>query len=68
MSTAKAPAAPSGRICDKQTSRHLSNFIHPDQTGFLKGRFLGKNIRKALKMIHYTETKDIIGLILTIDF
>ena len=45
---------------------HLSNLIHPDQTGFLKGKFIGKYIRKALEMVHYAE--DITGLILTIDF
>ena len=46
----------------------LSNLIHEDQTGFLKGRFIGENIRLIYDILHYTEDRDIPGMLLLIDF
>ncbi len=44
------------------------NLIHSDQTGFLKNRFIGENIRKTLDLIEYTEQEDIPALLISIDF
>ena len=34
------------RIC-----KYLTKIIHPDQTGFIKGRFIGENIFKLLNIM-----------------
>ena len=46
----------------------LPKLINNDQTGFLKGRFIGENIRLIDSIIHYANTKQIPGLLLFIDF
>jgi len=39
-----------------------------DQQGYIKNRYLGYNIRQIQDMIDYTETLDIDGVILFLDF
>ncbi len=46
----------------------LKNIIHNDQTGFLKGRYIGENIVKICDIINYCEEEDIPALLITIDF
>ena len=46
----------------------LTNLINHDQTGFLKGRFIGENIRLIDCIIQYATEKNIPGLLLFIDF
>ena len=46
----------------------LPKIINNDQTGFLKGRFIGENIRLIDSIINYTNTEQIPGLLLFIDF
>ena len=46
----------------------LPNLIDNDQTGFLKGRFIGENIRLIDSIIKYTAAKNILGLLLFLDF
>ena len=45
-------------------------FITPnnDQTGFLKGRFIGENIRLIDSVVNYTAAKNIPGLLFFLDF
>ena len=45
----------------------LPNLINHDQTGFLKGRFIGENIRLVDCIIQYAKEKNISGLLLFID-
>ena len=45
----------------------LHSLIHSDQTGFLKGEYIGNNIRLILDVIDYTDTSDIPGAILLLD-
>ena len=47
---------------------HLHKLISNDQTGFLKGRFIGENIRLIDSVVNYTATKNIPGLLLFLDF
>ena len=47
---------------------HLHKLINNDQTGFLKGRFIGENIRLIDSIVNYTATKNIRGLLLFLDF
>ena len=46
----------------------LPNIINHDQTGFLSGRYIGENIRTLYDLMAYTETNNIPGLLLLIDF
>lgn len=48
--------------------RVLPKLIDNDQTGFLKGRFIGENIRLIDATINYTSFKNIPGLLLFLDF
>ena len=46
----------------------LPNLINYDQTGFIKGRFIGENIRLIDSIICYAKEKNIPGLLLLLDF
>lgn len=46
----------------------LPKLIDPDQTGYIKERFIGENIRTISDLIAYTNLKNIPGLILLVDF
>jgi len=63
--------------CDYKTAtKAISNrikavipkLINHGQTGFLKGRFIGENIRLIDNIINYTSQQNIPGLLLFIDF
>ena len=45
----------------------LDKIIHCDQTGFIKGRFIGENIRLVYDIMHYTEIIQVPGLLMLID-
>ena len=45
----------------------IPKLINHDQTGFLKGRFIGENIRLIDSIINYTSQQNIPGLLLFID-
>ena len=46
----------------------LPTIIHPSQTGFMKDRYIGFNIRLILDLIDYAEQENKPGLIFSIDF
>ena len=46
----------------------LPDLISCDQTGFMKGRFIGENIRLIDYVIRFTKEKNIPGLLLFLDF
>ena len=46
----------------------IPKLINNDQTGFLKGRFIGENIRLIDNIMNYVSQKNIPGLLLFIDF
>jgi hypothetical protein len=46
----------------------LDKIIDNDQTGFIKGRYIGENIRLIYDIMQYTEHHEIPGLLLLIDF
>ena len=46
----------------------LPYLINNDQTGFLKGRFIGENIRLINSVIDYAEKQNTPGLLLFVDF
>ena len=60
------------KILTKALALRLCNvlpfLIHSDQTGYLKSRFIGENIRVIDDIITYTSMKNIPGIILAVDF
>ena len=57
----------SGSIADR-IKQVLDKLISTDQTGFIEGRFIGKNSRLVYDLLQFTEEKHIPGLLLLIDF
>ena len=48
--------------------RVLPDIINNDQTGFLKGRSIGENVRLLNSVISYAEQQNVPGMLLFIDF
>ena len=46
----------------------LPKIIHNSQKGFMKGRYIGDNLRTLFDILSYTKSEDIPGLIVAIDF
>ena len=46
----------------------LPQLIHTDQTGFMKDRFIGQNIRLLCDLLEQTELKNIPGVLLQLNF
>ena len=46
----------------------LSSIIHPDQKGFVAGRYIGEVIRTTYDIIHLAKENNLAGLLLCIDF
>jgi len=57
----------SGSIANR-LKQHINKLINNDQTGFIKGRFIGENTRLIYDILKYTEENNIPGLLLLIDF
>ena len=56
------------KVIAKRIERVLPSIIHPDQTGFMKGRYIGQNIRLINDIIQQTELQKIPGILLFLDF
>ena len=60
------------KIVAKVLANRLKNVLHHlishCQTGFLKGRFIGENIRLALDIIDFTNLNNIPGFMVLLDF
>ena len=56
------------KVIAKRIKRVLPSIIHPDQTGFMKGRYIGQNIRLINDIIQQTELQKIPGILLFLDF
>ena len=46
----------------------LSSIIHPDQTGYLKGRYIGENVILLFGVIEHAQENEIPGLLFFADF
>ena len=46
----------------------LPKIINEDQTGFIKGRTIGENIKLIDNIIQYTDKNKMFGLLLFLDF
>jgi len=46
----------------------LSKLVHSDQTGFVKGRYIGENIRMIIDAMEHTKSNNIPGILVSLDF
>ena len=46
----------------------ISSLVHTDQVGYIKGRYIGENIRKIEDIINYTSLKNVPGTLALINF
>ena len=46
----------------------LSDIINTDQTGYIRGRYIGCNVRNIIDLYDYAESSDTGGAIISIDF
>jgi len=46
----------------------IHKIVSPHQTAYIKGRYIGYNIRSVLDILEYTDKKQIPGLLLCLDF
>ena len=46
----------------------ISDMVHPDQTGFIKGRYIGENIRLIIDLMEHMDHQQMKGLIIQCDF
>ena len=53
----------SAAIAERIIKPYLENLISKNQTGFLKGRYIGESTRLIYDIMHYTETNHFIALI-----
>ena len=57
----------SGCIADR-IKPVLNQLIHPDQKGFVAGRYIGEVVRSTYDIMHYAKENNLPGLLLCIDF
>ena len=56
------------KVLANRLKRVLPKLVNSDQTGFIKGRFIGENIRLIDGIINFAAAKNIPGLLLFLDF
>ena len=55
------------RAIAKRIELKLPKLVHPDQTGFIKGRYIGQNMRLLNDLMEFTESNQLPGILLFID-
>ena len=56
------------KVIAKRVEKVLALLINPDQTGFMKGRYIGQNIRLINDILEQTKLQNIPGILLQLDF
>ena len=52
----------------KRLEKVLPKIINPNQTGYIKGRFIGENVRLIQDAMFHTKQKEISGIAIFLDF
>ena len=55
------------KVLSNRLKIHLKDLIHPDQNGFVKGRYIGDNIRLLFNAIDFIDINDLSGAVLSLD-
>ena len=56
------------KVFANRLQKVISNIISNDQVGYVKGRYIGENIRTMLDILEITTQNDLTGLLVLIDF
>ena len=56
------------RATAKRIEWKLPKLVLSDQTGFVKGRYIGQNVRLLNNLMEFTESNKLPGILLFIDF
>lgn len=56
------------KVIADRIKKHLDNLINHDQTGFMKGRYIGENIQNIINIMEHCNTEDISAMLVFIDF
>ena len=56
------------KILSTRLQTVITNLINPDQSGYIKGRFIGQNLRTIIDIIEHTNNENIKGFIIFLDF
>ena len=56
------------KILADRIKKCLPYLIDEDQTGFIKGRYIGQNVTNIIDLLNYTEENDIPALLVSIDY
>ena len=52
----------------KRLEATLDKLVHPDQTGFIRGRYIGENIRLINDVMEDTKKQNSTGILISVDF
>ena len=56
------------KVIAKRIEKVLPTLINPDQTGYVKGRYISENVRLIYDLIHYTDKPNQKGIAIFLDF
>ena len=56
------------RALAKRLQVIMTSIINSDQTGYVKGRYIGENVRLIEDVLRYTQKDEIPGVLLFLDF
>ena len=56
------------KVIAKRLEKVLPKIINPDQSGYIKNRYIGENVRLTSDIMKYTEENNIPGIALFLDF
>ena len=55
------------KVIAKRIESLLPKLVHSDQTGFIKGRYIGQNIRLIIDIMEYTKSHNTPGILVSLD-
>ena len=56
------------KVIANRIKDNLPKLINCDQTGFVKGRYIGQNIDLLLQIIEHSERRQVPGIVLGVDY
>ena len=56
------------KAIERRNEPMLTKLVHPDQTGFIKGRYVGENVRLISDIMKQTRVNNTPGILISVDF